>query len=89
MVHYNEDVLADVVHGNEDVHVDQADLDRLRERITPAVAEGEVREVDVVAVHELGEPGSQEQENLGVCEAQEQRNGNSLKTRIGETHHGK
>ena len=35
-------------------------------------------EVDVVAVHELGEAGSQKHQNLGVCEAQEQRNGNPL-----------
>ena len=63
-----------------DVH--QADLNRLRGRITPAVAEGEVGEVDVVAVHELGQPGSQKQQNLGVCEAQKQRHSNSLETRI-------
>ena len=50
-----------------DVH--QADLNRLRGGITPAVAEGEVGEVDVVAVHELGQTGSQKQKNLRVCEA--------------------
>ena len=63
-----------------DVH--QADLNRLRGRITPAVAEGEVGEVDVVAVHEPGQTGSQKQQNLGVCEAQKQRHSNSLETRI-------
>ena len=42
-----------------DVH--QADLDRLGKRVAPAVAQGEVGEVDVVAVHELGHPRSQKQ----------------------------
>ena len=38
-----------------------ADLNRFWDRVASAVAEGEVGEVDVVAVHELSEPGSEEQ----------------------------
>ena len=57
-----------VVHDNEVVH--QANLNGLREGVTSAVAEGrEVGEADVVAVHELGQPSSQKQQNLRVCEA--------------------
>ena len=49
---------------------DEENLNRLRERVTSAVAEGrEVGEADVVAVHKLGQPGSQKQQNLRVCEA--------------------
>ena len=55
-----------------------ADLNRFWDRVASAVAEGEVGEVDVVAVHELGQTGSQKQKNLRVCEAQEQRHGNPL-----------
>ena len=47
----------------------EANLNRLRERVTPAVAESEMGEVDVVAVHELGEAGSQKHQDLRVCEA--------------------
>ena len=54
------------------------DLNRLWVGLTPAVANGEVCEVDVVAVHELSEPGSKEQQDLGVGEAKKQRNSNSL-----------
>ena len=46
-----------------------ADLNRFWDRVASAVAEGEVGEVDVVAVHELGQTGSQKQKNLRVCEA--------------------
>ena len=66
-------------NGTQQLESFGADLNRLWVGLTPAVANGEVCEVDVVAVHELGETGSQEQENLGVCEAQKQRHGNSLK----------
>ena len=55
-----------------------ANLNRLWVGLTPAVANGEVCEVDVVAVHELSEPGSEEQQDLGVGEAKKQRNSNSL-----------
>ena len=71
---------ADILHEDVDVH--QADLDRLGERVAPAVAEGEVGEVDVVAVHELGQTGSQKQQNLRVCEAQKQRHSNPLEENI-------
>ena len=45
------------------------DLNRFWDRVASAVAECEVGEVDVVAVHELGQTGSQKQKNLRVCEA--------------------
>ena len=76
LIRLNGQRCADIVHDindindiNEDVDVHQADLNRLRGGVTPAVAEGEVGEVDVVAVHELGQTGSQKQKNLRVCEA--------------------
>ena len=72
----HEDVNRD--DDSEEVDDCEANLDRLRERVTPAVAESEMGEVDVVAVHELGEAGSQKHQNLGVCEAQEQRYSNPL-----------
>ena len=63
---WNGQSCVDIVHDN----VDEGNLNGLREGVTSAVAEGrEVGEADVVAVHELGQPGSQKQQNLRVCEA--------------------
>ena len=63
---WNGQSCVDIVHDN----VDEGNLNGLREGVTSAVAVGrEVVEADVVAVHELGQSGSQKQQNLGVCEA--------------------